>query len=42
MARQEKKKDVVVVGLGWTGSIAAMELSAMPGVTTLPSDLLFP
>lgn len=28
MARQEKKKDVVIVGLGWTGSILAMELAA--------------
>ena len=28
MARIEKKKDVVIVGLGWTGSIAGMELAA--------------
>ena len=27
MARQEKKKDVVIVGLGWTGSIAGIELA---------------
>ena len=27
MARQEKKKDVVVVGLGWTGAILSMELA---------------
>lgn len=27
MARQEKKKDVVIVGLGWTGAILAMELA---------------
>ncbi|WP_062762849.1 GMC family oxidoreductase [Falsirhodobacter sp. alg1] len=27
MARQEKKKDVVIVGLGWTGSIIGMELA---------------
>ncbi len=27
MARQEKKKDVVIVGLGWTGSILGMELA---------------
>lgn len=27
MARTEKKKDVVVVGLGWTGSILSMELA---------------
>ena len=27
MARQMPKKDVVIVGLGWTGSILAMELS---------------
>lgn len=27
MARQEKKKDVVIVGLGWTGAIAGMELA---------------
>ncbi|NIZ03119.1 GMC family oxidoreductase [Thalassospira lucentensis] len=26
MARQEKKRDVVIVGLGWTGSIMGMEL----------------
>lgn len=28
MARIEKKKDVVIVGLGWTGAIAGMELAA--------------
>ncbi|CAM4385156.1 GMC family oxidoreductase [Bordetella muralis] len=28
MARIEKKKDVVIVGLGWTGSIAGIELAA--------------
>lgn len=27
MARQEKKTDAVIVGLGWTGSILAMELA---------------
>jgi len=27
MARQEKKRDVVIVGLGWTGSIAGIELA---------------
>lgn len=27
MARTEKKKDVVIVGLGWTGSILGMELA---------------
>ena len=27
MARQEQKKDVVIVGLGWTGSIAGIELA---------------
>ena len=27
MARQMPKKDVVIVGFGWTGSILAMELS---------------
>ncbi|TPE50941.1 GMC family oxidoreductase [Amaricoccus solimangrovi] len=27
MARQEKKKDVVIIGLGWTGSILGMELA---------------
>ncbi|WP_136650979.1 GMC family oxidoreductase [Paracoccus aeridis] len=27
MARQEPRKDVVIVGLGWTGSILGMELS---------------
>lgn len=27
MARQEKKKDVVVIGLGWTGSILGIELA---------------
>lgn len=27
MARQEKKKDVVIVGLGWTGAIMGMELA---------------
>ncbi|PYE83843.1 GMC family oxidoreductase [Pseudoroseicyclus aestuarii] len=27
MARQDPKKDVVIVGLGWTGSILGMELS---------------
>lgn len=27
MAREEKKKDVVIVGLGWTGSILGMELA---------------
>ncbi|TKW64982.1 MAG: GMC family oxidoreductase [Paracoccus denitrificans] len=27
MAREEKKKDVVIVGLGWTGSIIGMELA---------------
>lgn len=27
MARQEAKKDVVIVGLGWTGSIAGIELA---------------
>ena len=27
MARQETRKDVVIVGLGWTGSILGMELS---------------
>lgn len=27
MARKEKKKDVVIVGLGWTGSILGMELA---------------
>ncbi|GHC80565.1 GMC family oxidoreductase [Limoniibacter endophyticus] len=27
MARTEKKKDVVIVGLGWTGAILGMELS---------------
>ncbi|TQS71751.1 GMC family oxidoreductase [Rhodobacteraceae bacterium] len=26
MARENKKKDVVIIGLGWTGSIMAMEL----------------
>ncbi|WP_353236106.1 GMC family oxidoreductase [Diaphorobacter ruginosibacter] len=28
MARIEKKKDVVIVGLGWTGAIAGIELAA--------------
>ena len=28
MARTEKKKDVVIVGLGWTGAIAGIELAA--------------
>lgn len=27
MARQEKKKDVVIVGLGWTGAITGIELA---------------
>ncbi len=27
MARTAKKKDVVIVGLGWTGSILGMELA---------------
>ncbi|MFT3690361.1 GMC family oxidoreductase [Paenirhodobacter sp.] len=27
MARQEKKKDVVIIGLGWTGSIMGIELA---------------
>jgi len=27
MARQEKKKDVVIVGFGWTGAIMGMELA---------------
>ncbi len=27
MARQDKKRDVVIVGLGWTGSIAGIELA---------------
>ncbi|WBU53352.1 GMC family oxidoreductase [Paracoccus sp. SCSIO 75233] len=27
MAREEQKKDVVIVGLGWTGSILGMELA---------------
>lgn len=27
MARQEKKKDVVIIGLGWTGSILGIELA---------------
>ena len=27
MARTEKKKDVVIVGLGWTGAILGMELA---------------
>lgn len=34
MARREKKTDVVIVGLGWTGSILAMEL-AKEGVEVL-------
>ena len=27
MARQEKKTDAVIVGLGWTGAILGMELA---------------
>ena len=27
MARQDPKKDVVIVGLGWTGAIMGMELA---------------
>lgn len=27
MAREMQRKDVVIIGLGWTGSILAMELA---------------
>lgn len=51
MARQDPRKDVVIVGLGWTGAIMGMELAAEglevlalergPDRTTVP-DLRYP